>query len=303
MFRHIAVAVDFSPATEVLLRSLESLRELGAARITLIHVARLESPVEGWVTHLEYYQGKLEEMRPSLEAVGFRVDCIAVAGEPAEEIVRAAAGHGATLLMVGSRSRSAAQGGFVGRVAWDVVRSTSLPVLVQRVEPRPEAHGAEPATPGFGRWSHVIFATDFSPAAEGAFEQVEALARAGVEAFSLLHVREDLHEPWLAREEMQERRGRLSILAGRLREAGANRVEFEVLCGTPADELLRYAEEWGNALLVLGTHGRGWLSEMLFGSLSHDLLRRTAAAVLLVRPRVGGGSESEYATAAAAERR
>jgi hypothetical protein len=52
MFTDIAVAVDFTPAADALLDSLPRLRELGAERLTLIHVARLESPVAGWVGHL-----------------------------------------------------------------------------------------------------------------------------------------------------------------------------------------------------------------------------------------------------------
>jgi nucleotide-binding universal stress UspA family protein len=283
MFRHIAVAVDFSAAAAAVLRSLPGLRELGAERLTLIHVARLESPVAGWVTHLEYYRQKLEEVRPALEREGFEVRTVSVAGDPAEEIVRTAEEGGASLVLVGSRSNVSVTGGFVGSVAWEVVRRTSLPVLIQRVETESEEAGARPSTVWCSKRSHVVFATDFSAAAERAFGFVAALARAGVKSFSLLHVREDLVEPWLVGDEERMCNERLEDLATRLREAGAPGVDTRLLTGTPIEELLRYAGRYQNVLLVLGTHGRGWLAELLRGSVSRDVLRRTAASVLLVR--------------------
>jgi nucleotide-binding universal stress UspA family protein len=283
MFTHIAVAVDFASAADTLLDSLPRLRELGAERLTLIHVARLESPVGSWVSHLEYYRQKLEERRADLEREGFAVHTICLAGDPAEEIVRIARDRGASLVMVGSRSNTAVPGGFVGSVAWEIIRRTSLPVLVQRVEPEFEAAQPRSAPAWCSRQSHVLFPTDFSAASEAAFRCVEALARAGVASFSLLHVREDLVEPWLAGEEVQDCNRRLGELADRLRKAGAARIETQVLKGTPIDELLRFASGHENVLMVLGTHGRGWLAELLVGSVSREILRRAAASVLLVR--------------------
>jgi nucleotide-binding universal stress UspA family protein len=283
MFRHVAVALDGSPAADALLRSLPGLRELGAERLTLIHVARLESPVAGWVTHLEHYRQKLEERRTALEGAGFAVKTVCMAGDPAEEIVRIAGDCGASLVMVGSRSNTSVPGGFVGSVAWDVVRRTQLPVLVQRVDLNDDPAQPHSAHAGCGPRSHVLFPTDFSAASQAGFTYAEALARAGLVSFSLLHVREDLVEPWLAREEIEDCSRRLEALADRLRAVGAERVEVQVLTGTPVHELLRFASRYPNVLMVVGTHGRGWLAELLVGSVGHDMLRRAAASVLLVR--------------------
>jgi nucleotide-binding universal stress UspA family protein len=50
------------------------------------------------------------------------------------------------------------------------------------------------------------------------------------------------------------------------------------------DDVLRFADQSHDSLMVLDTRGRGWLSELLVGSVSHDILRRTpGASVLLVR--------------------
>jgi nucleotide-binding universal stress UspA family protein len=297
MFGHVAVAVDFSPAMDAMLRCLPGLRELGARRLTFIHVARLESPVEGWVSHLEYYERKLDELRPALEREGFEVGTVVVAGKPAEEIVRIAEEIDASLVLVGSRSASNVPGRFLGSVAWEVVQRASLPVLVQRMEPEAGAPGGPFAVAFCDLRTHVLFPTDFCDAGDAAFRYVEALARAGVPSFTLLNVRADEYEPWLEEEEVQRTRLKLERLADRLREAGAREVAVELPSGKPVDEVLRLAAEHESALVVLGTHGRGWLAKMMVGSVSHDLLRRSAASVLLVRVRGDRGSAPGSSTA------
>jgi len=285
MFEHIAVGVDFSPAMEPMLACLPGLREIGARKLTFVHVARLESPVEGWVTHLEYYEEKLNDTRPALEAAGFEVDIAVVAGKPAEEIVRIAMERGASLVLVGSRSASSVGGSFVGSVAWEVVRCAALPVLVQRLEPRTGDSRVPFAASCCGRHSQVLFPTDFSDAASHGFELVQALARAGMESFTLLHVRAPGQEPGEGRTTLREDNVRLVELAGRLRFHGAKRVAIGVPSGEPVDQVLRFADEHSNPLVVLGTHGRGWLAEMLVGSVSHDIVRRAPCSVLLVPVR------------------
>jgi nucleotide-binding universal stress UspA family protein len=289
MFRHIAIAVDFSPATEAMLRCLPGLRELGARELTFIHVARLESPIVGWVTHLEYYERKLEEMRPALERDGFVVQIAVVAGKPADEIVRIAEERNASLVLVGSRGSSSQRGGFVGSAAWEVVQRSSVPVLVQRVEPETEEPDAPFAAACCDLRSHVIYPSDFSDAAEVAFGYVEAFARTGVASFTLLHIEEEAENAEQRRRVVEDDRRRLQALADRLYSAGASRVDLEVPSGDPVDELLRLAGLRKNSLVVLGTHGRGWLAELLVGSVSHDIVRRANASVLLVRVRGDAG--------------
>lgn len=53
--------------------------------------------------------------------------------------------------------------------------------------------------------------------------------------------------------------------------------------GVAADEILRYAEENGIDLVVLGTHGRGGLTHFVMGSVAEKLIRAAPCPVVIVR--------------------
>lgn len=53
--------------------------------------------------------------------------------------------------------------------------------------------------------------------------------------------------------------------------------------GSPADEILRVAEEEGVDLIVMGTHGWTGIRYKLLGSVAEDVLRRSKMSVLVVR--------------------
>lgn len=67
-----------------------------------------------------------------------------------------------------------------------------------------------------------------------------------------------------------------------LSDAGINH-EIVLLHGCPADEIIRYAEESGADLLVMGSRGLGALREFALGSVSHKVLTHAKCPVLVVK--------------------
>ena len=59
--------------------------------------------------------------------------------------------------------------------------------------------------------------------------------------------------------------------------------EVVLLHGRPADEIIRYAEESGADLLVMGSRGLGALREFALGSVSHKVLTHAKCPVLVVK--------------------
>jgi nucleotide-binding universal stress UspA family protein len=59
--------------------------------------------------------------------------------------------------------------------------------------------------------------------------------------------------------------------------------------GRPSNEILRIAKEETIDLIVLGTHGKGFLDKALFGSTTERVVRNAPCPVLTVRP-----SEHEF---------
>jgi len=59
-------------------------------------------------------------------------------------------------------------------------------------------------------------------------------------------------------------------------------VDRRALCGVPAADIAREAEELGADLIVMGTHADGVLKRLVFGSVSKSVLESAPCAVLLV---------------------
>ena len=58
---------------------------------------------------------------------------------------------------------------------------------------------------------------------------------------------------------------------------------FEVISGTPATEIVRYAKDRNIDLIVMGTHGRGVVAHAVMGSVAAKVVRYAPCPVLTVR--------------------
>ncbi len=53
--------------------------------------------------------------------------------------------------------------------------------------------------------------------------------------------------------------------------------------GKPAEQIVKAATEWGASMIVLGTHGRGAVGNMLIGSVAQGVTHHACCPVLIVR--------------------
>jgi nucleotide-binding universal stress UspA family protein len=61
-------------------------------------------------------------------------------------------------------------------------------------------------------------------------------------------------------------------------------VHTVVRCGTPAEEIIRYAEQEGVDLIVIATHGRTGLRHIMMGSVAEKIVRLSNIPVLSIKP-------------------
>jgi nucleotide-binding universal stress UspA family protein len=280
MYSQVLVALEFSPAAVEMIRCLPGLRELGAEKLTLIHVAEVGYPVFGAVAHIDEHRKRLEGMVPAIAAAGFQVEVVASAGQPAGEILKAAEERRASLILIGSRSHSRLREAFIGSVASKVIRRSRLPVLLQRIEPVGDEAGEGVVGSCCNRDSEVIVPTDFSDGAEHAFSFAEGLAHGGARSFCIVHVQQDGRGG--RQDTTGKDRARLEALAKRLRDAGAGSVSVEVRAGDPAREILEVARRSADSLIVIAVHGRHLLTEAVLGSVSKQVVRQASGSVLIV---------------------
>ena len=73
-----------------------------------------------------------------------------------------------------------------------------------------------------------------------------------------------------------------SKVRNRLPDIDSN-LTAEVLSGSPGREIVHQAEEWGADLVVVGSHGYGFLERVILGSVSNQVVHHAPCSVLIVR--------------------
>ena len=139
----------------------------------------------------------------------------------------------------------------------------------------------------------ILVPVDFSEHSTAALDTAAVLAKQCDASLTIVHVYEPLaiavpegyqlfSEDQLNRifEELQRE------LAGqrqRAEAAGVQRVDTELLHGFAVSEIQNFAQQCGFDLIVMGTHGRRWLSHALLGSVTERMVRLAPCPVLTVR--------------------
>ncbi len=278
MFEKVLVSMDLSPATEALVSALPAMREFGTQEMTLVHVAKpRRGPTAESLARVKEYRERLNGLADHLKNDELAVTVRVPTGAPVPEVVKAVEATDPDIILVGSRSHTLIAEAFIGSVAWDIVRSAVRPVLLQRIDPNRGDPEAALESPGSGLPKHVVFPTDFSDTAKRARPWLAELARSGVPSFSLLHVMSTASEEGknFAEEQLEE-------LAQELRDLGATDVSYRIPIGTPYEEILNAGGNRADALVVMGTHGRGLLPGVVLGSVGRQVVRRASARVLLL---------------------
>jgi nucleotide-binding universal stress UspA family protein len=137
----------------------------------------------------------------------------------------------------------------------------------------------------------ILVPHDFSETSETAVRYAVALARNFGARLFLLHVgdqaRMDLETEFpLGLEGAVEdavRERLLKILTPV--EQAELKPEFAVRAGVAATEIVRYAKDNQVDLIVMGTHGRGFVGHVVMGSVAEKVVRTAPCPVLTVRGR------------------
>lgn len=183
--------------------------------------------------------------------------------------------RGAGLVILGGKHHIALGRWLGGSSAHDAVRTLAVPVLVTR--------GAPSAL------RRVLVAVDLSYAAEPAVREAERFVRLADGQMRAIHVIEPLtFAPEAAQFVEQQRFHDDSVAALEhdvwplLSSPGAERT---VRSGDATAALAAEAAEWRADLLVVGSHGKGWVQRALLGSATERLLNQLPASLLVVPVR------------------
>jgi nucleotide-binding universal stress UspA family protein len=291
----IIVGYNFQPGSDVAAHCAADLASRCGAQVKLVHVIepmslyqRLSHPLTSPYSIDELVERAGERLRTELKTSaysGVQIDYEVRTGKPFVELIHARHAWQADLIVVGSRQDGQALS--IGTTSEYVVRKAMAPVWVAN---RPLTDSVKT----------ILVPTDFSDCATKAAEEAIALARHFSGRLIFVHVKEPILStaypydpmfgapPSMPTFKPQEIDDAIEYewqeFIRKLPLASPLHWEQHSLDGLPTEAIVTAAEQYNADLLVMGTHGRTGLSQMLLGSVAEGIIRRAACSVLTVRP-------------------
>ena len=288
MMDRAIIATDLSEASDIIVKHLSFLKDFGVQSMLLLQCPDYQEVASEVFPYIATIQTEaIERQKEVLEGFGFTVEARISPGNAKREINRIAEEEGFPLVVVGSQGRSLVGGAFLGGVAHEVMLGTRQPLLIVRLAVDDQKSLSVIGINEQKVTQHILFATDFSPGAQGVSLYLEQLLATGtVKEVTLLHVQDRSRiEPHLVDridEFNKTDKERLQELKGRL-EAGSDvRVTPKLVYGDPHTEVMREITESGATMVMMGTQGRGFFKELFVGSVSQFVARRSPIPVLLI---------------------
>lgn len=300
MFARVLFPTDFSVYANTVFACLPELKAAGMREVVLLGVVRPDEVPLGPAFKAETIdkirwsaEEALHIAQMALEGQGLKVTPRIEFGNPPAEIVRVAREEHIDLITMGAQGKTVAQELLLGSVAHAVVRQATVPVLIQKFHVVRELGHVECRRVCARMFTRVLHPTDFSDCADAAFQVVKRLKAAGTKEVILLHVQDERVMKHRPAEQItafdQKDTGRLERLQHALALYG---LQSKVLLrhGIPFRETLKVADEVDPCLIVLGSHGRSAVQEMLAGSTFENVVRLSRHPVLVVRQKVNGAA-------------
>lgn len=143
-------------------------------------------------------------------------------------------------------------------------------------------------------FKNILFPIDFSECSEKVFPYALEMAQKFDAKLRLLFVARDISYLSTVDVAWELLRNTVAEVA----RAGENRMEAfcdkqlsdfpnyesKVVTGDPAEEIVKFADEQGIDLIVMGTHGRKGLDRTLMGSVADHVIKNASAPVFTINP-------------------
>jgi nucleotide-binding universal stress UspA family protein len=293
---HVLCPTDFSVHAKSAYAEAVRIARWFGAKVTLLHVATPEIPIGGELLYVPplpsssraLRRAKLQELDTCKDWVdheGVAVDTVLREGDVVQEIRRCAREGAVDLVVMGTQGRTGLGRILLGSVTEAILKHPPAPVLTVN---RPVPHDEK-------LYKSVLCAVDVSEWSAGTVEYAIGICGDGADHLTVLSVIEDLPElraraqGMFTIEEIERFRAGLerdtvSELQERIPdEARAGcRIEEHVRFGQAHGEILTVAEAESADLIVLGSHGRGALERLVFGSTVRKVVRAARCPVLVV---------------------
>jgi nucleotide-binding universal stress UspA family protein len=283
MFKKVLVAIDlpeFFTGFSPLLACLPELKHWGIQSVVLMHSTHATLNKGPCSAMEEFCLAELEKHANNLRKSDIVVETVVrCSSDPGRDILLVASEVHADLILIGSRSQNLLSDIFLGSVARSVIRNTSLPVLLEWLEPSPNGLPDVSRNTCPNKLRKVLLATDFSRHANNAERLAEQLAEKS-SRIDCLHVMTASQREAIPAWPVMAKAALKSIADG-LRK---NHIEsIEILeDGIPSEAIPKEAIANGYSMIILGKHGQNWFKDMIIGSTAQHVCETSQLPVLMV---------------------
>ena len=143
-------------------------------------------------------------------------------------------------------------------------------------------------------FTKILYPTDFSDVSNKGLDYIKQLREGGAKEVILLHVIDERSVEAVHRYGTESSFEKLENMMKEETEQSFTKIEEElkkcglevrkrIKIGNPLREILKTEEEEDISLIVIGSHGRSNLEEMLLGSVSEKVIRKCKKPVLVIK--------------------
>lgn len=279
MYEKVLFPSDFSEQAQKTLECIGCMP--GIKEVVLLHVVDATHSVHGWTYEKEVEDAKirLDEQRQYLARIGLKVKWkvkVITSSDITNEILKMAEDEKVSLIVMNARGKGIISGLSLGSTSLDVIRHAATDVLILKYKLTESLKGEKVENFCPNVLSKVLYPTDFS---ESAGDALSFLKNLGVQYMTLMHVvtkgetKEDIDNS------IENAKYRLEAI----KNVDNLNIGTCIRTGDPAEEICSVAEDEDVSVIAMPSHNRNWLDELLVGSVTLDVIKRTKRPVLVMR--------------------
>jgi nucleotide-binding universal stress UspA family protein len=282
MFETVLVPTDFSKYSQKVLECVGGLP--GVKKVVLLNVIGPSDPLARvWDpgARLEEAKEKLAEQAKFVEAQGLQVTQRAepmLEGDIFRKIQSVSDEEGVTLVVMGARGKGFVENIFLGNVAKNTLRYGDKHLLLMRYKMLEGGEDLEEHCAML--FSKVLCPTDFSEPSDETINFVKRMG--GVHEAVLFHVISSGESQEHVDAKTKEAEEKLNAIKADYEKAGI-KASVQVAVGSPAEEIIEAAEKEDVSLVAMSSHGKGWVKQLIVGSVAYEVSKNGTRPVLVVR--------------------
>lgn len=138
----------------------------------------------------------------------------------------------------------------------------------------------------------ILFPVDFTSSSDKVLPYVKFMVDKLGAKLALVHVVRGAEEfagfemgaAWYSSFEKELIDGAEKAMRRFVEENDLNDADTAVIIGSAGEEIIKYADDNGIDMIIMGTHGRKGLEKIMFGSVAAEVVKKAKCPVLTVNP-------------------